>query len=189
MNLFKYGNYSVEYDKYPSYGYFELYKFHITSNALKEFDYEVKITSSLKWMLINNAIYSRFDYDMNVRAALLEHVKLLLDKRHEKDDSKDFRSDDYEEFVCLVKRAKKISISDEILNYLYHIHFELFNSNNTPVGIGIIADDLKKDTKTIYANLVELQNKELIEIVALSKTNKYARITPKGIKILGKSNE
>jgi len=181
--------YDIHYQPAPQFGDYDAIRFVILSSGRKRFTYLIKIDGILKAMLINQGKIAPEDYQEAISKAFIEYVKSRLDKGHEKNIEFMFTSDRQNLFEKVFGKAGKMPRKGSfqvqesaVLKYLYDIHYQVFNTDDTPVSLRIISKDMAMDKQRTLDILKSLEAEDKIELVGRDINDTFTRIIPKGIK-------
>lgn len=181
--------YDIHYQPAPRFGDYDAIRFIILSSERKRFTYLIKIDGVLKAMLIKQEKVTPEDYQEAISKAFIEYVKSRLDKGYEKNIEFMFTSDRQNLFEKFFGKAGKMPRKGSfqvqewaVLKYLYDIHYQVFNTDDTPVSLRIIFKDMAIDKQRTLDILKSLKAEDKIELVGRDINDTFARIIPKGIK-------
>lgn len=183
--------YDIHYQPAPRFGDYDAIRFIILSSERKRFTYLIKIDGILKAMLINQGKVAPEDYQEVISKVFIEYVKGRLDKGYEKNIEFMFTSERQNLFEKYFEKAGKMPRKDSfekekwaVLRYLYDIHYEVFNTDDTPVSLRTISKDTTIDKQRTFDILKSLKEDDKIELVGRDINDTFARIIPKGIKVV-----
>lgn len=181
--------YDIHYQPAPRFGDYDAIRFIILSSERKRFTYLIKIDGVLKAMLINQGKVTPEDYEKVISKVFVKYVKSKLDKEYERNIEFMFTPGRQNLFEKFLERVSKMPRKDPfekeewaVLNYLYDIHYELFNTDDTPVSLRIVSKDMAIDKQRTFDILKSLKAEDKIELVGKDINDTFARIVPKGIK-------
>lgn len=182
--------YEIHYQPAPQFGDYDAISFIIVSNQRKKFTYLIKISGTLKAVLMGQAKVTPANYQEVIIKTFIEYVKSKLNEGYERDIEFLFKASQqnlFEKYLGMAGAMPRESSFEmqqwNVLKYLYDTHYELFNTDDTPVSLRILSQDLAIGKRRTLDILKSLKDDDKIELFDGRDIDKiFARITPKGIK-------